>query len=147
MIYIVGRGRRNVKGNKNIPINKNLLEKNVIFIDLNEDSYPDYCADFIDIKYNKKIKKIFLFDWSTFYCSCIKNINKLLQKTENFTIYVPLDKSEITISDEILDNKNFTSKIIKGNYPLFDWKNFYIDKYINPCGFIQIKPKIHKKHK
>lgn len=142
MIYIIGRGRRDIYGNKNIPINKKLLKIHTIFIDLDKNTNPDYSIDFIDMDYDESEKNIFLFDWSTFYCNCIKNLNKILQKINNFTIYVPLDKSEFKLSDEIIENKYFISKIIEGKYPLYDWKNRSVQKYINPNGFIQIKPNL-----
>lgn len=141
MIYVIGRGRTDVKGNINIPLNKKIVIQNLIFIDLNETSNPDYNLDFIEMEYNNKVKNIFLFDWSTFYCSSIKNINKLLQKIDNFVIYVPMDLDEFKICDELLLNKYFISNLVKNKYPLYDWNSKITQKYINPNYFIKIKPK------
>jgi len=161
--FIVGRGHNNPDKYMNIPINPELLNRNIIYIDPNPEMNADikqlmHLVDYsvFDIKKNS-IKTRFMFDWSSFYCGGLQYLEEVAKQIDyEFEVLVPLEKNENNISSTIQStlnkNERFNVAIVNGKYPLFDWSNTNLSEYtkssqnikslsdlINPEKYIIIK--------
>jgi hypothetical protein len=161
--FIIGRGHNNPNKYMNIPINPELLNRNIIYIDPNPEMNADikqlmHQVDYsvFDIKKNS-IKTRFMFDWSSFYCGGLQHLEEVAKQIDyEFEVLVPLEKNENNISSTIEStlnkNKRFNAAIVNGKYPLFDWSNTNLSEYmktsqnikslsdlINPEKYIVIK--------
>lgn len=148
---IVGRGRTDQKGNKNLPLNigpESGIDPNYIMYvdpDIKLDADIQIVIeeiDFIKLEFADHITDIRIyFDWSTFYCTAIHNIIDIIQVLhevleKDVTVYVPLypedktipsDVKRLIIDNKLRKNKIMSSKIkvmiVHDEYPLFDWNN------------------------
>ena len=153
--FIIGRGKNNPHGYRNIPIDPCLMKRNVIFIDPNPAMDSDikewlHKIDFsqfgicITDDPEQIINVRFIFDWSSFYCSAVSNMANVIRTIKHrCQILVPLDQNENTMPHIIKVTYNdpiFKPEIIEGLYPLFDWNRD--DKQtinvINPSRYIRI---------
>ncbi len=157
IIFIVGRGRVDVDGNMNFSENKEMTTKHVVYVDQSIASHPDINMGIQDVDFSsfgitkkydhaEKINVIFIFDWSTFYCSALPNFPAIGKKLgRKFYIFVPLDKNDDDIPGEYCNELNdmFRISIVDGKYPLFDWRKTNliqteIRDFINPNKYILI---------
>lgn len=155
--FIIGRGREDTTGFLNLPINRKLLDRNIIYIDSNCETadIKKYIEDVDfslfnitkDIDKNEEISIRFIFDWSTFYCSALRNLPLIAKKlNRRFKVLVPLYTDENDIPYDIKNTLNdsiFTISLVNGKYPLFDWNNNINDNnkvydYINKDKYIMI---------
>lgn len=153
--FIIGRGKNDPSGYMNFPLNPIFSKRNIVFIDANPIMNADikqllHHVDFnnFGICHNQDPMEVidvrFLFDWSSFYCGALQNLNEIISKIgRKCQIFVPLSKDENTIPIEIkgtLSNKIFMITLVEGYYPLFNWNNESqtIKDYINPNRYIRI---------
>lgn len=149
--FVVGRGRNNPIGYMNIPLNNNIKNRNIIFIDPNPVMDSDIHKSIKDVDFsqfnilhnqdiNRSINIRIIFDWSSFYCTAIYDLPNVIRNIgRNITILVPLSKNENNIPTEIYYNFNdpsFNVSLKNGKYPLFDWSKNH--KEINQNHYIQI---------
>lgn len=133
LFVIVGRGRSNPDGYLNLALNPHLKNINTLFVDPNPNYMPDIVAliqdvnfDAFEIANSNKIFKIFCFDYSSFFCTAIYSLPSIAKRINSpFVVFVPLGDGENKIPSEIthaLHEPMFTTKIMHGKYPLFDWE-------------------------
>jgi hypothetical protein len=138
---IVGRGRNEVQGYRNLPLNNIFNNSNILYIDSNEYSDPDILGllediDFTQIGFTDIITDIRIyFDWSTFYCTALPNLIKILNHFKNelnrsIKVYVPLYPDDKSLPSDVKkylidDNLHLNMKVmlVYGLYPLFEWDN------------------------
>ena len=154
-IFVVGRGRKELYGYMNIPMNPDIIKRGVIFIDNNEESAPDICKYLHDVdldaygmlsRQTNDIDFIIMFDWSSFYCNALEMLqHQMLNLSRRCTIIVPLAPDENIMPNEIknkLTSKIFTLSITEGQYPMFDWSPQNIEKIksiVNHNRYIEIR--------
>ena len=147
--FIIGRGKIDIPGYLNLPINKYLQSRNIIFIDPDERVGADIQQNVQDVNFsqyddNKIINIRFIFDWSCFYCTAIYGIVSIVQKlNRKCQFLIPLGIDEKTIPDIIkitLRRPFIKLDLIEGLYPLFDWESDgeKIGKFINRSAYILI---------
>jgi hypothetical protein len=155
--FVIGRGRNEPKGYMNFPLNPQLIDRNITYIDPNSDMDADIKMLLDDVDFTKYgidkhndpdelIDIKFIFDWSSFYCGALSCLPKVIKNLgRKCSIYVPLSKDEHLVTDEckrILKEPIFTLLTAEGSYPLFDWtidKTFNMSKYINKDRYILIQ--------
>jgi hypothetical protein len=165
--FIIGRGRNKLKDHLNLPLNPEILKRNIIFVDENERTNADVKKLLEDIDFTnfgickhqdpfEEIEIRFIFDWASFYCSALYNLKRMmLRLNRKCQIIVPLNVDEKTIPCDVKRELNipiFDIKIINDQYPLFNWdlnedlsnmKKFkantsWIGDLINPDQYLQI---------
>ena len=98
-------------------------------------------ADFTKIGFTDVITDIRIyFDWSTFYCSALPNLVRMLKHFKNelnrsIKVYAPLYPDDRSLPNDVkkylIDipnsnpnlNFNLNVMLVYGPYPLFDWNN------------------------
>jgi hypothetical protein len=139
---VVGRGSIYLKGNKNLPINPTIFVPYVIYVDSNEKSEPDIPLlfeniDFAKIGFSNDITDIRIyFDWSSFYCTAISNMTKILDRIKTqinrpVKVYIPLYPEDKGVPGDVVRhvisnkpwNLHLNLMLVYGEYPLFDWND------------------------
>jgi hypothetical protein len=137
---IVGRGRKEVEGNMNLPLNPIFDFSYVMYVDESPFSDPDVQMKIEDIDFSQfgfgdNVTDIRIyFDWSSFYCTAMHNIAQLITRFKyevgkSVKVYVPLyveDKSlpgdvKRCVIDSPLYDANVRLSMVYGKYPLFNW--------------------------
>lgn len=152
--FIVGRGRDDPEGNLNLALNQNVANR-AMYIDYDDKLDPDIVgyvenvrfADFVE----EQVIDIF-FDWSAFYCSALPNIDRIAQNVlgHDANINVPLYTDERSLPGDItryLDEANkklgqgekIVAMVVYSKYPLFDWSDEEVPKYINSRCYVRIE--------
>lgn len=118
---VVGRGRTDVIGCKNFPIDTKIFDHSVIYIDASNESVPDIVSrledfDFRNLKLADVTNEVCIyFDWSTFYCTILPEINKILLRLYNLgkkvKIYIPLYPEDTVVPGDVARHL-----IVGGNY-------------------------------
>lgn len=144
-IFIVGRGRKQIKGYLNLP-QSDLIPDECIYVDPNAEVEPDIRQKIEDIDFNFDDKKsiTIIFDFSTFYCTAMRNVPTIAYKMKgrSFNILVPLSKDEKDIPSDLkfaLKAKIFDINLVEGQYPLFDFSKRFVKDFINDTHYIMIK--------
>lgn len=158
LFVIVGRGRHDLDGCLNLPLNPQLDNINTLYVDPNAEYKPDVVAHVQNLNFdsfgvtqntdiNGQINLFFCFDYSSFFCTALDAL-PLMAKHINrpFVVFVPLGPNENSIPSEvphILHEPHFSVKLIYGRYPLFDWDNsnskgLHAATYINKNVYIGI---------
>lgn len=153
--FIVGRGRDDPEGNLNLTLNQNVANR-AMYIDYDDELDPDIVgyvenvrfADFVE----ERVIDIF-FDWSAFYCSALPNIDRIAQNVSGHdtNINVPLYTDERSLPGDInrhLDEANkklggqgekIVAMVVYSKYPLFDWNDKKVPKYVNSRYYVRIE--------
>ena len=161
LTLILGRGRLPTPGGANIPQNE-LLGGRFLYIDAGSNTRPHVNKPIETMKmadlYNGYVKCI-IVDLSSFYCGCIQNlqniVDELCEVDKQIDIFVPLDKKDKTIPNDIYNQFSkapFQINEVSGNFPLFDFnkkfrfmnKDIYADELVNPQSYIKILYKRYK---
>lgn len=148
--FIVGRGRTDLEGYMNIPINPVFSSRNVVFIDANPKMNADIkqFIETIDFSWfgickdqdpEERIIVNIIFDWSSFYCGAMQNLTNIVTNIgRRCRIFIPLDSNNNDVPSDImreLKNSIFTITVENGHYPLFDWtKEGNVCLGINPMS-------------
>ena len=164
LTLIVGRGRLDVQGNLNLPLNGGIARDSyILFVDSTDVSDPDIQSnieelDFTTLGISSEITSIKLyFDWSSFYCTAMQNIVAMMNKISRtmrraVTICAPLYPGDKTIPDDVkrnilespLNDGDIKLMLVYDAYPLFDWEienekireNFRAN--VNPDSYLMI---------
>jgi len=147
---VVGRGRVDPKGYRNLPLNISKTRPDaldpdyVMYVDPDQRVDADLQTtiedvDFVSLDLADRLTDIRIyFDWSSFYCTAMHSIMDVLRVLSRVLgrsakVYVPLypdDKGVPADVARILADKavklkmpDMSISIVQGAYPLFDWQN------------------------
>jgi hypothetical protein len=159
---VVGRGRRDLKGGLNFPLNPAIeVCPYLLYVDQNEEPDPDIWTKIEDLR----IEEIGLspditsvrvyFDWSSFYCTAMQEIVRFMNRVRSVTgmsvtVYAPLYADDKSLPGDVKrcvvdsqENKgDIRLMLVCGTYPLFDWHDMgritELRKNVNSEMFIMI---------